>query len=243
MYTDSKGPDPTAEAKVLNQIMELAATIPGTSRIVFVSHTKGNTGWLTRWFGMGSEKKFLTGITMPGTSVPAKFESLNTYRSEKNEILVVLGLKSDDVLKLEDNCEAAAILGLPWVPGDLEKWARITSAQELLSGNFAASYSTPNCLVCQALTELSESINMSTGIHHPSDEEQCKTYLRALHGDGIVLDEAQIEAYLFKDLDWRKENLNDVIEIIHKINTGKTFHGGAKTGHQRDLDRWRKSCV
>jgi hypothetical protein len=57
-----------------------------------------------------------------------------------------------------------------------------------------------------------------------------------------MLQETEIESYLIKELNWTKEHSNDLLEIINKINTGRSFKGGEQTGLKYHIDRWKKEC-
>ena len=83
---------------------------------------------------------------------------------------------------------------------------------------------------------------MSTGISHSSDDKLAKTYLRALAKYGYLLNEIEIESYLIKQLGWTKDHANDLLEIINKINNGRSFQGGDKTELKRHINRWKEEC-
>lgn len=83
---------------------------------------------------------------------------------------------------------------------------------------------------------------MSTGLSHQSDDNLAKTYLRTLAKYEVTLQEVEIESYLIKQLNWDKEYADDLIEIIKKINTGRSFQGGDKTGLQHYFKNWKAEC-
>lgn len=241
-FLDTQGLKDTDAKDFILFVIELAKSKSDGARIVFVSHGFQNDGWLKKMFNDDAPKKLKKGIVISEAGLLGKFESLNTYVAEDGDILVTLGLDSDDVLTLEDNSETVAIVAYPWSKGGVEKWARISGAIEIRSGSSATSISLPDCIVQAALTELTESINMATGISHPSDEEEAKTFIRALHGKGYRLVEVEIETFLIQNLGWEKQHANELLDIVRKINSGKTFHGGEKTGHKSYIDRWKKEC-
>lgn len=97
----------------------------------------------------------------------------------------------------------------------------------------------PDKVVQEAFNDLSQSINMSTGITHPMDNEQCKTYLRALHKYDYELNSIIIFSYLTTELNWEADNANDVIKLNDKLNSGGYFMGGSKTGLQNYVKDWK----
>lgn len=97
----------------------------------------------------------------------------------------------------------------------------------------------PNKLVINAFIELSESINMTTGIINSFDNHQCKTYIRALHKYGYELNSKEIFSYLVSELHWESSHAKDVIKLIDKVNSGGYFKGGAKIGLKNYINSWK----
>jgi hypothetical protein len=240
-YTSGHGTDDRAMKRIIDAALEIEKDT-GLSRIVFIANGLTNTGWLERQYGREGVKKLIAGAKLPNSNLTAKFESLKTYRSKENELVITLGLRSDDLLLIEDNYNITAIIGFPWLPNDIEKWTKITNAICIENHSAATPYPKPDCIVRVALEHLSQTINMSTGITHPMDNNLAKTYLRSLAKFGYDLNAINIEAYLFNELGWEKENLDEFIDIINKINDGKSFQGGDKTGLKDNINRWKEEC-
>jgi len=241
-YTSAHGVDDNAVARIIQKAIDLENQLDNVSRIVFVAHGLQNSGWLERQYGTDGAKKLRKGARLPDSSVPAKFESVKTYRAVDNEILITLGLESDDILLLDDNFNIITIIALPWLQNSVDKWVRITNATNIDNNVQAVSFPNPPCVVIKALEDLTESINMSTGLLHSSDDQLAKTYLRTFNKYGIPLQEIEIESYLIKQLNWTKEHSNDLLDIINKINNGRSFQGGDKTGLHYHIKRWKKEC-
>jgi len=92
------------------------------------------------------------------------------------------------------------------------------------------------------MEDLTDSINMSTGITHPSDEEQAKTYILALHKYEPSLDANIVGAYLVRDLNWDTDHAKEIEKLINTLNNGKYFQGGRRTGLQHYYKQWKKEC-
>ena len=242
-FTKGHGVDDAACHRIIQKAIEIEGRLGNVSRIVFVAHGLQNDGWLERQYGYDGAKRLKKGgVKLPGSQVFAKFDSLKTYNSVSGEIVVTLGLESDDILKIDDAFEISAILALPWTENSVDKWAQITNAINIDNDQPANSFVNPDPIVIKALGHLSESINMSTGLRNSGDDHLAKTYLRALYKYKFDLNEDQIESYLIKNLDWSKEHSEHLLDIIRKINTGRSFHGGSKTGLKSYIDLWRKEC-
>lgn len=241
-YIDAYGADDPAMTALVQKAIEIEHRLGNITRIVFVADGLQNTGWMERQYGHDGVKQLKKGARLPGSNITAKFESVNNYDPIDGEIVITLGLRSKDILKLDDNFNIAAVLALPWAHDDVEEWARLTGAINIQSGVPAAAFEPLPCVVTKALDDLSFSINMSTGILHSSDNDLAKTYLRALSKYGYELNALSIEAYLINQKAWSKSHADDFIVIVNKINTGKSFHGGDKTYLKYHIDRWKKDC-
>lgn len=242
-YIDSHGPDDDAAKQIIRKAIELEMQLGNVSRIVFVAHGLQHDGWLERLYGSNAAKKLRTGAQLPQSAILAKFESLKTYQPRDFEIIITLGLDSDEILLLDDNYDINAILALPWVENGVNKWANITNAINIDDNIAANSFANPPCIVIKALEALTRSINMSTGLLNSSDDNMAKTYLRALVKYSIPLQQVEIESYLIKHLNWTKEHADHLLKIIEKINEGRSFQGGEKTGLQHHFNRWKEACV
>jgi hypothetical protein len=241
-YTGAHGVNDDAVSRIITKAISLESVIENVSRIVFISHGLGNDGWLERQYGDDGVKKLRKGAKLPGSRVNARFDSLKTYAPVNNEILITLGLGSDEILTLDDNYDTSAIISLPWMEDDVVKWSKITNAVNIDDNTNAISYDLPSCIVRKALEDLTDSINMTTGLSHSSDDNKAKTYLRALNHYDYTLDELQIEAYLINQLNWKKRHTDKLLEIVARLNTGRSFHGGDKTGYKNHIKIWKNEC-
>lgn len=240
-YIDIEGNDDSAVSEVIQKAIQLEHAVVA-KRIVFIAHTLQNDGWLERQFERDGVNKLKKGARLNGSDCNSVFMSLKNYSPSDNEIVITLGLDSDDILKIEDNYGIQALIAIPWLRGGVDKWAKMSGAIELRTNQALEAAERPDAVVCQAFENLSKSINMSTGIHHHMDEERAKTYLRALHKYEYHLNEEKIENLLVGELKWTKDHAEDVLEIIRKINNGKSFQGGAKTGLKSYITQWINEC-
>jgi hypothetical protein len=241
-YINAHGPDENAVSTIIAKAIQLSRTIPNVGRIVFLTNGFNNTQWLEKLFGYDTLKKLKKGTKLPGTSAIGKFESLRTYSPQSNDIVVTFTLRSDDILLVDDDFGISSLLVIPWINEDIEKWTHITNAIHVQTNAAAQSYELPPCEVRQALQDLTHSINISTGLGNPSDDDLAKTYLRTLTHYKYRLDPFEMESYLIKDLNWWKRHCDELLEIVNKINAGKFFQGGDKTGHKYHNDRWKNAC-
>jgi len=240
-YNDNTGPIKEAEVLAFKKALQLCHELENINEVALLIHTKNTTGYLERIFGTRNLNSYFKGVT-PDPKYPSfKIETVRTFSDswQRNVILVCFGLRSEELSKYDDFESVKAIIAHQWKSPDVQNWAKSWEAINLDSDEKSEKMPFPDKVVQEAFNDLSSSINMSTGITHPMDEEQCKTYLRALYKYEYKLDAAEVFAYLTTELKWDSDNANDVIKLINKLNSGGYFIGGAKTGLQNYIKDWK----
>ena len=244
-YFDTEGNDDSAYKTALQFACELSINDPELDQIILLIHTKRNTGWFQRLFGDKVVKEMFSGYQFNDCPAVVKFETKITYRQlqygNRSHVVICCGLDSEDILKIDDYDSVKYIIAIPWLKKLTEKWIKTWNAKEI-SGKEQpeSSYPDPSPIVKCALTELSDEINMSTGIHHPMDNERAKTYIRSLHKYESELNPDSVRSYLVKDLHWDTQDAEDIVKLIETLNDGKYFQGGEKKGLQVYYKRWKK---
>lgn len=244
-YIDTEGNDDEAYREAMQFACKLADEDNEITRVVILVHTKQNTGWFERLYGRDVEKKLFTGTKFKDCKPLFKFETKKTYNDNytPSEIVITCGLDAEDVLKIDDFYSVKAIIAVPWLRDRLQKWVQTWNPTELRGNqNAVVAFANPTCVVIKAMTDLTNSINMSTGIHHSSDEEQAKTYILALHKYEPSLDADIVGSYLVRELGWDTDHAKDVEKLINTLNNGKHFQGGRRTGLQNYYKQWKAEC-
>lgn len=245
-YVDTEGNDDEAYREAMQLAAEIANANSEIKSVVILIHTKSNTGWFGRLFGTHIVSKLFKGVKFENCDAQFKFETVKTYKEARpnSEIVITCGLDSKEVLDIEDFNSINAIIAIPWLKTDLKKWIQTWNPIEIRGKQLTddTSYLEPSCIVKVALKELTESINMSTGIRHPSDEDLAKTFILALHKYEPSIDKDIIGAYLLKELGWSTEYAKDVEKLVETLNSGKYFKGGNRVGLKQYYIIWSKEC-
>lgn len=236
--------DDEAYREAMQYACYLADIDPEIKRVVLLVGTKKNTGWFERIFGIEIVKQLFEGITLKKCKPVFKLETIRTYKDKyrPSEIVITCALDSDDVLAIDVFYSVKAIIAIPWLADSLEKWLQTWNPTELRGNQQAAVYPEPSCIVKKALQDLTNRINISTGISHPSDEEQAKTLILALHENETNLDADVVGAYLVRELNWDTNHSKDIEKLITTLNNGKYFQGGRRTGLQNYYNQWKEEC-
>jgi len=246
-YIDTEANDDNAYQLAMQFACELAKKDSEIKKIVLYIHTKQNTGWFERLFGSETVKKLFNGLKFSDCPVPFKFETKLTYKNamygNASDIVICCGIDSDDILKIDDYNSVKYIIAIPWLRKLTDKWIKTWNAVEI-SGKEKneGTFPEPSCIVKLAMKQLTGSINMSTGISHPMDNDRAKTYIKALHKYEPELNADIVGSYLVRVLNWDTRHAKDIEKLIETLNSGRFFKGGEKTGLQDYYKRWKNEC-
>lgn len=240
-YVDSEPNDDNAIAEAMAHACVLAKGESRRCKIVFLSHTLSNTAWFQRLIGESQAKELVNGIELPEFNAHLKTESLKTFKNNA-DIVVTCALDDKELLNLESTSSARVIIAVPWQKKGLEKWLSTYQPTDLRTNRPASSSPEPNCIIKTALKNLTNLVNISNGINHPSDRETAKTYVRTLHKYEDTIDPNVVRTYLIAKLGWAPNHADDVVKLFETLNAGKFFQGGERTGLQKIYKRWKDAC-
>lgn len=228
-FIDAEVNDDEAYREAIAFANDLTKKNQKLKKVLLIGHTKANTGWLERLYGEKKVKELHKGMSLNEVA-NIKIESYTALKrkfSNKECVLIMMGLDDKEVFELDDNSYDCAIIAIPYLKENLKGWLTANNPIDLRSGNkYLKQDLELHCVISTALERLTGCINMGTGLSHPSDEELAKTYVRTLHRFHRPLECDKILSYLTGKLDWRFEVAQELVGYIEKLQTGKTFRGG-----------------
>ncbi|HKR04801.1 MAG TPA: hypothetical protein VJY62_09200 [Bacteroidia bacterium] len=245
-YIDTSGNDDQAYREAMQFACHLAEENPEIKTVILLALSKKNVGWLDRLYGSKIVKNLFEGDTFKNCIPVFKIETINTYKDtyDTSEIVISLGLPDEWLFKIDDFYSVRAIIAIPWLKEDTQKWVQTWEPDELRGNQTVVEgFPEPSCIVIKAMIELTGSINMSTGITHPSDERLAKTIILSLHKYEPELNGDVVASYLVRKLGWESEYANEMKGLIDTLNAGKYFKGGDRTGLQHYYKQWKKQCL
>lgn len=94
-----------------------------------------------------------------------------------------------------------------------------------------------------ALKTLTRSVNLSTGLGHPSDRDSAIWLFRKLKQAKITYNPMEIKGWLVRH-GWMAEYANDVKEVAEKIQHGKRLrtHSKVEPWVKHIVDLWREEA-
>ncbi len=240
-YIKTYGNDDEAYREAVKFACQLAEDDSDISRVVFLANTKSNTGWLERLYGQKTVNKLFSGMEFKDCKPTFIIKTRKTYSDphSSKDIVITMGLDSEDVMKVDDFYGVKAIIAIPWLLEQLEDWVQTWAPTDIRTQKQPENYPLPDPIVQEAMKELTSSVNMTTGIHHHSDEHQAKTFIRALHKYMDGLNGDIVAAYMVRELGWKADHARDIKKLIDTLNNGKYFKGGEKTYLKAHINRWK----
>ena len=243
-YFDTKGNDDEAYREAIQFACQHASNDPEIKRVILLAATKQNIGWLERLYDRRVIRDLFKGTRFKNCTPIFKIETVKTYKDthDPEDMVITLGLDEDDIFKVDSYYGVRAIIVVPWISEKVQKWIKTWNPTELRGKVTIGNFPEPSCIVKIALKELTESINMATGINSPFDEQHAKTTILALHKYEPRLDPDVVIAHLLSNLGWDIEPAKQMGQLIKTLNAGKFFKGGHHTGLQQDYKRWKGEC-
>ena len=233
-FNNNTGATTKNEVKAFDKALEILKKEKNAS-IILLIQTKKQTDYIERILeakGINiNVKKLFNGVQLNNGQL-IKIETLNTFKNsyfEKDSYIVVtFGLRSKEIYKYDSFNSVIGIVAHQWSKDEVKNWAEITEAINIDTNKQLKNTKKPDRVVQNAFIELTQNINLVTGINNTFDEEECKTYIRALNEYKYELDSEQILFYLIAELGWEYDNAKEVIVLIDKVNSGGYFKGEKK---------------
>lgn len=133
------------------------------------------------------------------------------------------------------------ILVVPWLRREGTEWAQTWGARELSSSADPSPKQFSNPMVQAALQSLTNRVNLSTGLAHPSDRSAAIKLFRILRGAGERYDPTEVRAWLVSELGWQPRHANEAAGVARDILAGKKLRSSASGEWAPDiLKQWRE---
>ncbi|WP_214071848.1 hypothetical protein [Mucilaginibacter sp. dw_454] len=244
-FVDTEYNDDNAYKEAMKYACELADANASIKRVILLARTQNTVDWLERAFDTNTVKQLFKGMTFKNCRPVFKIETVKTYKGGYNaqDVIITLALDDEHILPLDDLYSTVAVIAVPWQKSGIQQYLNTWNPTDIRGGQPAvAALAEPSCIVKKALEQLTNSINRTTGINNPHDNNRAKTMVLALHKYEPELDEDLVSAYLIRELGWDTGHAADVAKLIAAKNQGRSFQGGTKTGLQHLYKAWKEAC-
>ncbi len=237
-YIESTGPEESALIRGFQWLVAEAQKADGRG-LVAVS-TKQNLDNIANWSKLGPP---LTQLRQKGVAKMGEVNLGLFTGKEKNvhawdgPILVIYG--GQPLLDAVDAITGkASVLYIPWGEGDFAAWAQTWGATQLGDQAEKIQEEPTNGAAFIALKSLTDGVNLSTGIVHPSDREAAIRTLETLfHKNAGVTPEA-IRQQLVR-LGWQPKDAAEVKKVAEMIWAGRRPKGSKGQADDSLWDYWQ----
>jgi hypothetical protein len=157
----------------------------------------------------GQSVGVVKGVTMT-------LESVQTFRgSASHGLLVGAHISVKDMNKLDDSWNAQAIVYLPWNDAEGQEWQATWRPETIGPNTQNLAASSLPMAVEEALGQLTQSINLGTGLTHPSDKKHAERVIARLRADGHSLEPAEVRRWAQRN-GWSSKAAADLESIVRK---------------------------
>jgi len=191
----------------------------GATDIIVLTHTKNQLDHtsLSRLLGASTVKALAKGPVALGSGVRLHAETMKTLKWPARPSVLVVYYGEKAILDFADGARnVAGIVTVPDLPGTADEWALRWGA-----GVHGQARKEPGTLikdevVVRALEELTQMINLSTGLGHPRDKEYADQSLRILRAKGHEDPTAAIKSWAIVN-GWKPEHAGKLEDLSRKI--------------------------
>lgn len=156
----------------------------------------------------------------------------------------VLALWTDDKILqgIEDRWMPPAICAIPWNGKDIDKWVAAFGPTEIRTGSIPATTTMSNPTVEEALKSLTSSVNLSTGLGHPSDHDAAVWTFRALKDAGETFSPEEVRAWAAAH-NWRLKDAEELADFAQRVLDGKRIKTHSRPWKPDIVTYWRERAA
>jgi hypothetical protein len=149
--------------------------------------------------------------------VQMRLESAQTFRGNSSDgLLIGAHISNKDMNKLDDSLGAQAIVYLPWNDKEGKEWQATWGAQIIGATTTPAPVSSLPGPVEEALRRLTQAINLSTGLNHPSDKKHAERTIAQLRQEGHSFDPVEMRRWAQRN-GWSSSAAADLEAVGRKL--------------------------
>lgn len=187
---------------------------------VLLIHTKAqlNRTGLTGFIGERQAKLLNRGnqLTMP-SGAKLRCETRQTLRFVSRPTVVIVYYAESGILDHVDGLpQLAAVIAVPEFEDSADGWEERWQPQVLGRATRAAANLIPDPVLERALTALTKSINLSTGLIHPSDQQLAKDTLRILRAHKHTVERSKLKSWAVTK-GWQPKHAEELATLAERI--------------------------
>jgi hypothetical protein len=242
-FIPAYGPDDEALKDGFRWLFDYARE-NGSGEVAVEVPSVGSISNLGRVIGDGNAKKLVKDrhLQVDGVRLTVFTEKTAPHRFEVGPVLAAW--VDDKRLDKLDVLNAPALCAIPWDRTDIDGWKTAWNPANARTGDAAGSGEPVGDPVLRAaLKSLSQIVNLSTGITHPSDKASAVQLFRILRTGGVPFRPEEVKAIAVQ-AGWEPRHARDLASVAERIAAGKVVQARGGTMWREDiLDHWRADAV
>ncbi len=164
-------------------------------------------------------------VRLPGGG-NLRLESQQTFQGSWTSGIVIGVYVTRKMLDQIDSARnAAAVIVVPWTMDDVTEWGRTWNPQVLGEAPAVSEALIESRVVEEALKMLTNSVNLSTGLSHPSDRAAAVGLFRLLYRNKELYDPDSIRAWALRN-SWTPEGADQLRTVARAILDRRPLRGG-----------------
>lgn len=194
---------------------------------------------------VGPDARAIDNSTIAGGLVRSGNARYTTWRNKdwwRQERVIALWPNATALQQLDDATTVKALGVLTWQLDEVVPWARGVGAIDVLGGAIAETPSIRDQVTLGALRSLTTSVNLSTGLSHPSDWDRAVHTFRALSKSGHAVDGDEVEMWAIAN-GWSYRHAAEVGQLCREIAAGKAkrtrSRGANRAPAAAMIEHWR----
>ncbi len=221
-FIKAYGPDDDALKIALAWLAKEATRRQLPAVIVVYQSDQGRA--LARVIGEAQAKGLLAGTPVKLNGVDLSLVTMRKLgpMALSKKVALAVWLSDKDLAKVDD-ARPAAMGIVPWAEGDGEQWIESWNAIDMRSGQAATGGGEIDSpIVAEALRSLTGSVNLGTGLGHPSDRDLAIETFQRLHRAGERFDGRAVRVWAVQH-GWSSGHADELAKIAEGVRQGKRF--------------------
>jgi len=238
-FIRSEGPDKQSVGKAISWLLS------NSKPLGFIAvHGLGNLdGVIREVIGEATVKGLRQGKTIVSGAEISLITERKLIYDGKNSPVVAFYPDSKFLDEIDSIPNISAMLVVPWLFKEVKPWIRAWNASELgQPPTTPESALTQSKIVEQALKGLTATVNLSTGISHPSDRDAAIQMFEILKAAGEPFSPDEVKAWLVGKGGWKTTDAQEVAEVAQKVLEGRRLKTGTRVWAHNILEIWEKDA-
>jgi hypothetical protein len=241
VLVDSYGPDDEAVRVGFRWLLKTAHKLERAECAIYVSGLSNAQNLARPLEGIGSRLATNRSVNADGLII-SLLTARNLRPNYTSRAILAVWVGDQDMENIEDILPAA-ICAIPWSHSDLEAWKAAWVPIDLRTGQPAGeALSVSNRVVEAALEDLTNHVNLSTGLTNQDDKRAAVWTFRLLRKAGESYDPSRIRAWAVRH-GWSMKYARELAELSKKILDGHPVQARGGSPWRADIvATWRRSA-